>query len=93
MVTPFANLAADESGTTAIEYGVIAVLVSVAAISALHMLGSSLSATFISVSATVNASADTVAGLDPANSQTGIISVMEPSNCRGGFFASQFEDC
>ncbi len=39
----------DESGATAIEYGLIAALVSVAGIVALEAMGSSLSAMFTSV--------------------------------------------
>ena len=42
MLTQFRNLLADESGATAIEYGLIAALVSVAAITALTALHSSL---------------------------------------------------
>lgn len=41
---------ADESGATAIEYGLIAALVSVAAITALQSLGSSLDSIFNLVS-------------------------------------------
>lgn len=44
------NLLTDESGATAIEYGLIAALVSVAAISALTAMGSSLDSMFTSVS-------------------------------------------
>ncbi|GAB6053821.1 Flp family type IVb pilin [Magnetospira thiophila] len=40
----------DDSGATAIEYGLIAALVSVAAIGALTAMGGSLSAMFTSVS-------------------------------------------
>ena len=43
-------LIADESGATAIEYGLIAALVSVAGIVALDAMGSSLSAMFTAVS-------------------------------------------
>jgi pilus assembly protein Flp/PilA len=43
----------DESGVTAIEYGLIAALVGVAAITAMGSLGSSLSTTFSSVAGTV----------------------------------------
>lgn len=42
---------ADESGATAIEYGLIAALVSVAAIAALTAMGDSLKAMFTAVSA------------------------------------------
>lgn len=41
---------ADESGATAIEYGLIAALVSVAAISALSQMGTSLTSIFTKVS-------------------------------------------
>lgn len=42
----FKNLMADESGATAIEYGLIAALVSVAAITALTEMGSALETMF-----------------------------------------------
>ena len=45
----------DESGATAIEYGLIAALVSVAAVLALQGLGSSLQNMFSSVATTLNA--------------------------------------
>ena len=44
---------ADESGATAIEYGLIAALVSVAAITALQAMGSSLESIFNYVSTTL----------------------------------------
>lgn len=44
------NLLKDESGATAIEYGLIAALVSVAAITALTAMGSSLDSMFGRVS-------------------------------------------
>ena len=44
------NVLIDESGATAIEYGLIAALVSVAAITALSEMGSSLDAMFTKVS-------------------------------------------
>ena len=40
----------DEDGTTAIEYGLIAALISVAAIAAMTAVGTSLQGTFTSVS-------------------------------------------
>ncbi len=46
----FKKFLADESGATAIEYGLIAALVSVAGIVALESMGSSLSALFSDVS-------------------------------------------
>ncbi len=44
----------DESGATAIEYGLIAALVSVAAIGALTSMGGSLDTMFTSVSSTLD---------------------------------------
>ena len=43
------NLIKDESGATAIEYGLIAALVSVAAVVALENMGTSLSTVFTTV--------------------------------------------
>lgn len=48
--TTIQNFIHDESGATAIEYGLIAALVSVAAIVALQALGGSLSSIFTVVS-------------------------------------------
>ena len=45
----------DESGATAIEYGLIAALVSVAAIGALSAMGTSLDTMFQTVSGSLNA--------------------------------------
>ncbi len=42
----FKRFAADDSGATAIEYGLIAALVAVAAIAAMQTLGTNLSGTF-----------------------------------------------
>ena len=50
MKTFFAKFAADESGATAIEYGLIAALVSVAAIAGMTALGTSLDSIFTTVS-------------------------------------------
>ena len=44
------NLVRDEAGATAIEYGLIAALIAVAAIAAMQGLGNSLSGTFNKVS-------------------------------------------
>lgn len=44
------NLIRDEDGATAIEYGLIAALIAVAAISAMSTLGGELSSTFTTVS-------------------------------------------
>jgi pilus assembly protein Flp/PilA len=46
MKTLFARFAKDESGATAIEYGLIAALISVAAIGAMGALGTKLGTTF-----------------------------------------------
>lgn len=51
MLAKFQQLLKDESGATAIEYGLIAALVSVAAVAALGNLGQSLSTMFGTVSA------------------------------------------
>ena len=56
------NLLEDESGATAIEYGLIAALVSVAAIAALSTLGSSLSGMFAHVSQCLT---DAMANVNP----------------------------
>ena len=48
-MTFFKNMLRDEAGATAIEYGLIAALVAIAAITALDSLGDELSTTFSSV--------------------------------------------
>jgi len=50
MLTNLKSLIRDESGVTAIEYGLIAALVSVVAIGALQSMGGSLSIMFTKVS-------------------------------------------
>ncbi len=50
MLTTVIRFARDEDGATAIEYGLIAALVSVAAIGALTAMGDSLSSLFDTVS-------------------------------------------
>jgi len=54
-MTTMQRLIQDESGATAIEYGLIAGLVAVAIIAALTALGTSLQNLFSAVSDTVNA--------------------------------------
>ncbi len=54
MLTTIRELCADESGATAIEYGLIAALVSVAGIVALQAMGQNLSAMFGTVSGALN---------------------------------------
>ena len=51
MTNLFARFAKDESGATAIEYGLIASLIAVAAITAMTTIGSKLQTTFSNVSA------------------------------------------
>jgi len=50
----------DDSGATAIEYGLIAALVSVAAIAALTAMGGSLNSMFTAVSNALNSAITTV---------------------------------
>ena len=54
----FKNLIANEDGATAIEYGLIAALIAVAAITAMGALGNSLSNTFTMVSGQMNNASD-----------------------------------
>jgi pilus assembly protein Flp/PilA len=49
----FTKLIQDEAGVTAIEYGLIAALIAIAAIAAMTTLGSNLSATFSHVASTL----------------------------------------
>ncbi len=48
------KLLADSKGATAIEYGLIAALIAVAAIAAMKNVGSTLNKTFSNVSSTMN---------------------------------------
>lgn len=50
MKTLFSRFASDESGATAIEYGMIAALIAVVIIGALKTVGTSLSAKFSAIS-------------------------------------------
>ena len=59
MYTFIKNFVKDESGATAIEYGLIAALVSVAAVTALTQMGGSLSTMFTTVSTTLNSALPT----------------------------------
>ncbi len=54
MITKFRSFLKDESGATAIEYGLIAALVAIAAIGALTALGDSLTDIFTAVSNNLN---------------------------------------
>jgi len=60
-MSTFRRFVQDDSGATAIEYGLIAALVSVAIIVALGTLGNELSNTFNSVATELNEAADTPA--------------------------------
>jgi pilus assembly protein Flp/PilA len=51
----FTKLLRDEQGATAIEYGLIAALIAVAAIAAMQSLGTELSGTFNRVASTLSA--------------------------------------
>jgi pilus assembly protein Flp/PilA len=53
------NLYRDEAGATAIEYGLIAALIAVAAITAMQSLGNQLSTTFSTVSTKMGGSTTT----------------------------------
>ena len=52
-MTNFRKLLKNSKGATAIEYGLIAALIAVAAISAMSQLGSKISTTFNNVSSTL----------------------------------------
>ncbi len=54
-MSKFVTLVRDESGATAIEYGLIAALVAVAIIAALSLLGTQLSNTFNKVAGNLGA--------------------------------------
>ena len=62
MKTLFARFANDESGVTAIEYGLIASLIGVAIIVGATALGSTLNATFNSISSTMAGAAPAPTG-------------------------------
>jgi len=55
-MTTFARLLKDESGATAIEYGLIASLIAVAIIAGASSLGNNVSATFNAIAATMKTS-------------------------------------
>ena len=54
MKTLFSRFASDESGATAIEYGMIAALIAVVIIGALRTVGTSLTAKFRAISGNLN---------------------------------------
>lgn len=55
----FARFAQDESGATAIEYGLIAALISVVIIGAVSLLGTNLNNTFKSINTCLTRTANT----------------------------------
>jgi len=57
-MTLFRNILKDREGATSIEYGLMAALISVAAITAMGALGNSLSNTFNLVSTQMNNASD-----------------------------------
>jgi len=59
----FARFAKDESGATAIEYGLIAALMAIVVIAAIGIIGPSLQNTFTGISETLDN--PTVAGVTP----------------------------
>ena len=60
MKTLFARFAQDESGATAIEYGLIATLISVAIITGATLLGGTLNQVFQDLSGTMGGGVDPV---------------------------------
>lgn len=54
MKTMFKRFASDESGATAIEYGMIAALIAVVIIGSLKLVGSSLSSKFSAIAGQLN---------------------------------------
>ena len=62
MTKIFARFFKDESGATAIEYGLIAALISVALITGASALGSSLNGTFGNIATKINANQPAAGG-------------------------------
>jgi pilus assembly protein Flp/PilA len=58
----FARFAKDESGATAIEYGLIAALISVAIITAITLLGGNLGTLFTGIAGRLNVTVPTAGG-------------------------------
>ena len=59
MKTIFSRFTNDESGATAIEYGLIAALVSVIIIAAVTLMGENLTSTFTSIANALSAASST----------------------------------
>ncbi len=70
MISKFRKLLRDKSGATAIEYGLIAALVSVAAVVALQNLGTSLNTMFSTVSTQLNSAVAAAGGGSGSGSGT-----------------------
>ena len=62
MIGFLTNLVRDESGATAIEYGLLASLISIAAITGFEAMGASLSSMFEAVSSTVDTAVQQAGG-------------------------------
>lgn len=60
-MTFFKNLVRDEQGATAIEYGLIAALIAVAAITAMSAVGTTLSGTFNKINTDMKSTTTTTA--------------------------------
>ncbi len=71
MIAKIKSFAKDESGATAIEYGLIAALVSVAAIAALRGMGESLSTMFGAVSGELTNAVNNMPGGSGTGTGTG----------------------
>ncbi|WP_082494279.1 MULTISPECIES: Flp family type IVb pilin [unclassified Methylobacterium] len=56
MTSIFKRFASDESGATAIEYGLIAALIAVVVITALTTIGTNLNATFVKIGSNIKGS-------------------------------------
>ena len=61
-MTFFKNMLRDEAGATAIEYGLIAALIAVAAITALSNVGSKLNTTFTAVGGSLETANSVIGG-------------------------------
>ena len=71
MISKFRKLIKDKKGATAIEYGLIAALVSVAAVVALQNLGTSLNSMFTTVSTELNNAVTSAGGTGGGGTGTG----------------------
>lgn len=60
----FARFAKDESGATAIEYGLIAALMAIVVIAAIAIIGPALKTTFEGISTTMTTANEATVGMD-----------------------------